>query len=364
MKSLLQNRKQSIMMAVIMAAVSFAGAFAVVMFYNTTIDIRAFEETPGIEISNALAVIRPDIESEDVAAKIRRLEDVRKAQFIDQVLVKVDNNDVNVYVMDDYAQKETNTIYEGRYPIHDNEAAVSGHLAEMIEKKIGDSIDIKMGENHQSFVITGLTQGANMGGINASVRSDAIRKLDPDFHQQALQIYLNKDVDTAVFAEKLVQLYGDSLLQAVDMNKEFKNGVSNYTSIVSKVGIAILAVAAAVVLLVLYFVINSAVVRRRRELGIQKAIGFTTFQLMNQVSLGFLPPVIAGVLIGGLIGATQTNAIMSTAQRAMGIMKANYIITPIWIALFGAGVIFVSYLTSLLITSRIRKISAYGLVNE
>jgi len=137
-----------------------------------------------------------------------------------------------------------------------------------------------------------------------------------------------------------------------------------YTTIVSKMGIAILVVTIAIVILVLYFVINSSVVRRKRELGIQKAIGFTTFQLMNQISLGFLPPIIAGGLIGCVLGITQTNALISIAQRSMGIMKANYIITPVWIALFGVAIVIVSYVTSMLITFQVRKISAYSLITE
>ena len=203
-----------------------------------------------------------------------------------------------------------------------------------------------------------------MGGMNASIRYDGIIKLNPNFKQQSLQIYLNKGVNAGEFVKKLENLYGDSLISTLDMDKNMELGMGVYTSIVSKVGIAILVVTIAVVILVLYFVINSSVIRRKRELGIQKAIGFTTFQLMNQLSLGFLPPIIVGVCIGCVVGITQTNAIMSVAQRAMGIMKANYIITPVWIALFGVAIVIVSYITSMLITYRIRKISAYALVSE
>lgn len=131
-----------------------------------------------------------------------------------------------------------------------------------------------------------------------------------------------------------------------------------------KVGISILVVTVAVVILALYFVINSSVIRRKREPGIQKAIGFTTFQLMNQITLGFFPPVITGVFIGSAVVIMQTNEIMSIAQRSMGIMKANFIITPGWIALFGVAVVIVSYVTSMFITYRIRKISAYAPVSE
>ncbi|HKL99170.1 MAG TPA: ABC transporter permease, partial [Mobilitalea sp.] len=114
----------------------------------------------------------------------------------------------------------------------------------------------------------------------------------------------------------------------------------------------------------LYFVINSSVTRKKRDLGIQKAIGFTTFQLMNQLSLGLLPPVIAGVCAGSILGATLSNPIMSLAQKGMGVMKADYIITPVWFAIFAAAIVMISYLTSMLITYRIRKISAYALVTE
>ena len=154
------------------------------------------------------------------------------------------------------------------------------------------------------------------------------------------------------------------MISVFDMDRNIELGTGVYISIVSKVGIAILIITIAVVILVLYFVINSSVVRRKRELGIQKAIGFTTFQLMNQLSLGFLPPIIVGVFIGCVAGITKTNAIMTLAQGAMGIMKANYIITPSWIALFGVAIIIVSYVTSMLITYSIRKISAYSLVTE
>ncbi|MCB2291420.1 ABC transporter permease [Clostridium sp. CS001] len=363
-KSILQNMKQSIMIVVILTAVSFAGTFAVVMFYNTTIDMKAFIETPGVELSNVLAVLKPDADNKRLVENIKNMSGVRKAQFIDEVVVRIDNNEVNTYVMDDYSMKETNTVYDGRYPLHSNEIVIAGHLADLIEKNIGDSVTLKLGDVQSEFLITGLSQGAYMAGMNASIRTDSIIKLNPDFKRQSLQIYLEKDLNAGEFVERLKNLYGDSLATTLDMDESMKVGAGVYASIVSKVGIVILIVTIAVVILVLYFVINSSVVRKKREIGIQKALGFTTLQLMNQLSLSFLTPIIIGVCIGCVIGITQTNVIMSAAQKGMGIMKASFIITPVWIALFGVAIVMVSYITSMLITYSIRKISAYGLVSE
>jgi putative ABC transport system permease protein len=363
-KSLLQNKKQSIMIAIILIGVSFAGTFAVVMFYNTTIDTKAFFETPGVELSNVAVVFKPDTYNIELIESIKNRNDVRKVQFIDGATVSIDKNQVNVSVMEDYSSKETDTVYQGRYPLHSNEIVLAGYLADMLQKAIGDSVTLKIGDTESRFLITGLSQGAYMGGMNASIRLDGMLKINPNFKQQNLQLYLNKDVNAGEVVKDLEKRYGDSLISTVDMDKTMELGTGVYIDIVSKVGIAILAVTIAVVILVLYFVINSSVTRRKRELGIQKAIGFTTFQLMNQISIGFLPPIIVGVCLGSIIGMTQSNAIMSVAQRSMGIMKANYIITPFWIAIFGVAIVIVSYVTSMLITYRIRKISAYALVSE
>ncbi len=362
-KSMLQNKKQSIMMAFIMLSLSFAQTFAVIMFYNTTIDTRAFLETPGIELSNALAVFKPELDREKILHGIRAMEGVRKAQYIDEVMLSIDGNEEMSYVMEDYDHKETITVYEGRYPLHSNEIALGGHLAELLHKSIGDEVTLEFGDREEDYIVTGLSQGAYRIGMS-SITYGGMMKLNPEFKQQQLNIYLNKGVNVETFTDKLRSIYGDSIIYTMDVDQMMEEGAGVYISIVSKVGIGILAVTLAVVILVLYFIINSSVVRRRRELGIQKAIGFTTLQLMNQLSLGFLLPMILGVCIGSYFGATQTNPIMSMAQRGMGIMRSNYIVRPLMVVFFSLGVLLLSYLISLVITYRVHRISAYALVSE
>lgn len=363
-KSMLQNGRQSLMIGVILTTVAFAGTFALMMFYNTVVDIKSFKETPGIEISNSVAVLSADAAGTGMVEEIRSMEGVRKAQFIDEVKLKSGDYELSSYVMDNYDDKETVTVYEGRYPRHSNEIVLAGQLAERAGKSIGDRVVLETGTKQAEYLITGLSQGSNMGGMNASIRTDVLLKLNPEFKQQTLQIYLKSGVNAERFGDKLEQRFGALIVSTLDMDSQMEQGVSMYTSIISKVGISMMVITILVVILVLYFVINSTVIRKRRELGIQKAIGFTTLQLMNQLSLGLLPPITAGVIIGSILGITQTNTIMSIAQRSMGIMRANYIIMDSWVAVFAVVLVFVSYLTSLLITSRIRTISAYALVNE
>jgi Predicted ABC-type transport system involved in lysophospholipase L1 biosynthesis, permease component len=364
LKSIFQNGKSSMMIAVILAFVGFSSAFSVVMFYNSAVDTTNFATIPGVELSNAETYLSPTADSAKIVKEIKAMKGVRKVQFLDNSAGTVDGTNADIFIMDGYAQKETNTVYAGRYPRHDNEIAVSGVLADSIQKRIGDTVTLKISGKKVDYLITGLSQGSSYGGVNVYLTRAGMLKLNPNFKQQILEIYTNKGVGSDKLIKRLNGKFGKLLLQTVNMDEEFQQGMGMYTDIVSKVGVAMFVINILVVILVLYFVINSSIVRKKRELGIQKAIGFTTVQLMNQISLGFLPPIILGVIVGSLLGITQTNAIMSVVQRSMCIMKANYIITPGWIGLFGVAIVIVSYLTSLLITYRIREISAYSLVSE
>lgn len=115
-KSVLQNIRQNIMILVILAAVSFAGAFGVVMYYNTTVDTKAFAEVPGMEITNIIAALNTEKDQSETIKAIEAMEQVRKTVYLDEVKIKLDGSDVSAYVMRDYGEKETRLVYEGRYP--------------------------------------------------------------------------------------------------------------------------------------------------------------------------------------------------------------------------------------------------------
>ena len=364
LKSVMQNMKQNIMIAIIMAVVSFAGVFSVIMCYNSTVDTSTFAEVPGIERSSIVAVLNPMMDNSDVVDEIKDSELIKKAQYIDEIKIKIEGDDITAYVMKDYEAKRTKTVYEGSYPMADNEIVLAGMLADMFDKKVGDTVTVKINDKEETFKITGLSQGANMGGLNASIRYDDLIRFNPDFKEMNLHIYVDEIDEIPNLIKSLRNDYDENMLTIIDMEKGFMEGMGSYTSIVSIVGITILIVKMFVIILVLYFVINTSVVRKKRELGIQKAIGFSTLQLMNQLSLSFLPPIFIGIVIGCILGAFETNPVMSITMGAMGIMKANFLVVPLWIVVFGILMLVVSYLTAMFITWRIRKISAYALVTE
>jgi len=140
--------------------------------------------------------------------------------------------------------------------------------------------------------------------------------------------------------------------------------MTSMSGIFSAVAAGIIAVTAFVVVLVLYMVIKTTILQTKRELGIQKAVGFTTFQLMNQIALNMTPKILLGVIAGAFAGYFGLNPIMLALMSGMGIVKAKLPVPLTETIMICLVLVAFAYCVSMLIARRIRKISAYSLVME
>ena len=365
LKSTIQNMKQNIMIIVILVAVVFAGAYGVIMYYNTSIDTTAFAMVPGMEITNVVVALDNKKDTTEVVNRIKNMDKVDRVAFVDESKYKIDGTQASAIIMDDFSKKNSNFVYEGRYPNKPGEIVLAGVLSERLNKKIGDNVTVKFGDNESKLKVVGLSNGSSMGGMNSSIQLSEYKKLNPNFKQQLLYVYLDKGTNAADFIKKIEStLNKKDYVGITNFDKSLEEGMLAYQVVVAAMGVSMAVITLFVITLVLYFIISSSIVRKKKELGIKKAVGFTTGQLMNQVSLAFVFPIFIGTIVGSVLGAFLTNPLMSAVMKGMGIMKTNFIVNPLWVVLFGIFVLAFSYILALVITWRIRKISAYALVTE
>jgi putative ABC transport system permease protein len=82
-------------------------------------------------------------------------------------------------------------------------------------------------------------------------------------------------------------------------------------------------------------------------------------QLMNQISMGFMPVVLFGAALGGLVSLAGINSVLSVLFGSMGIMKMDFVIRSSWAVITTIIITVFSYGVSMFIAWRIRKISPY-----
>lgn len=362
-KSMLANVKQNIMIILIVMSLTFATVFSVVLYYNIALDKTAFVNFFGEEPANVMISVKPDADTGELLSRIQQMDQVRKVNIFDLIEINVDDQTVYMNITDNFNQLENNVVYEGRQPKYENEISISWVVANQINKGIGDTVDVEYGEETERYLITGLSQSiGNLGNI-AALTMDGIQQLQPDYKGTTLFVYLD-GISNKDFINNVQKQYDDYIVETLDIDENIESQTSMYTDAVLAVMVIVLTITVLIVVLILYLVIKTMITKRKKEFGVMKAIGYSTIQLMNQISISMLPIIIAGVGIGGLLGIFFTNPMLSVLLSSAGIKRLDFIIHVPSILIIGVGIIIIAYIVSILVSLKIKKISAYGLITE
>lgn len=363
MKSMLVNAKQNMMILFIIVAITFASVFSAVLYYNIASDKTAFVNLFGSEPANVMVTVMPDADVRKLLSDIEQMDHVRKVNIFDLIETKIDDQTVYTNVTDHYNQLENNIVYEGRQPKHENEISISWVVSSRINKGIGDTVEVAYGNETSRYLVTGLSQSIGNLGQVAAVTMDGIQQLQPDYKATSLYVYLD-GISNNDFIEIAQNQYGGSIVEMLDIDENIASQTGMYTAAVFAVMMMVLTITVLVVVMILYLVIKTMIIKRNKEFGVMRAIGYSTFQLMNQISISFLPVIITGVAIGGVLGFYFTNPMLSVLLSSAGVKRLDFIIHLPIILMPCAGILILAYIVSMLVSRRIKKISAYGLITE
>ncbi|MCL1809550.1 MAG: FtsX-like permease family protein [Clostridiales bacterium] len=363
-KLIVQNPVQNIMISIIIAAVTYASAFGLVFFYNMTVDSDSFIGTIAGEVSSLMVKPLSNQNTARIREEIGNMPEVRKSIVFDGVMVLVNDEVFFVDVTEDFDDLEGQMLYEGSFPESPDEIAIGGAASEKFGKSTGETIRVVNGQKEADYLICGLIQSGNNIGRTLTLTVEGVRRVIPDYIPAAMYVYLNDGVETASFINALEDQYGGIIDKPINLEELIDAATGSYVALISLFAVCVLMVTGFVVSLVLYFVIKTMVARRKRDFGVQKALGFTSLQLVQQISLSFLPVVAIGSAAGVACGYLFINPMLSAMFKGVGIMKFELVISHAWLATLCVGIVLFSYLVAALVSSRVRKISAYALMTE
>ncbi|MEK4425058.1 ABC transporter permease [Solibacillus sp. FSL K6-1523] len=362
-KSMLSNVKQNFMILFIIIALTFASVFSVVLYYNIASDKTAFVNLFGAEPGNVLITVQPDASTKELLGHIKQMDQVRKAEIFDLIPIKIDNQTVYNTVTDNYDQLENNVVYEGRQPKYENEISISWVVSNQINKGIGDTVEVEYGTEATRFLVTGLSQSiGNLGQISA-LTMDGIQQLQSDYKGMTLYVYLD-GISNESFIKKVQKQYGDYIVETLNIDENIESQTGIYTTAVFAVMVMVLAITVLVVVMILYLVIKMMIIKRKKEFGVMKAIGYSTIQLMHQISISFVPVMITGVAIGGVLGYFYTNPMLSVLLSSVGVKRLDFTVHLPTILILCTGIFIVGYIVAMFVSLKIKKISAYSLMTE
>ncbi|MDF2511878.1 MAG: hypothetical protein K0S04_1744 [Herbinix sp.] len=363
-KNFFDSIKQNIFLFIILSVMTFAGIYSGSGMFNSVLRPERFIEVMSEENATVTLKAFTKEQAEEMLGELQENPDVEKALYYDTENVMINNLSTAAFVIKDYDKLDINLCYEGRIPLHDNEITLGSALAEEMKLMPGDMVTVTYGENKIEYLIVGLLQAPNYSGEACELTPEGFRRLKEQFEPLTIYVYLRDTSLSAAFVRDMIKAHGDKLAAYCDVESMLKEGFGNFIPLTTMMIGTISVIVLLLVTAILYMIIKTMIGHRNQELGILKAVGYTTGQLSLQISYSLLPTILLGTVAGGILGQIYVDRVWLACFYSIGIRKLSLGIPILWSVGIVTFLAVFSLLVSILMARRIKKISAIDLIKE
>ncbi|MGF7143151.1 putative ABC transport system permease protein [Anaerotaenia torta] len=360
MKGLLYNKKQNLVMAVIISLLSFACVYTVGMYYNFVIDDTAMMNLVGLPTAK-VQVWAEAADYDRIADQIREKKEVRRLldYNAEEMLVKNGEREaqVRVEIMEDFSELDADTLMAGRLAEYENEIMVSSRTLQELGLELGGFVTVSSFGGEAQYLIVGVKQHISNLGRGASLTLEGVRRLNPDYKINMAIMYLTEGTDTEDFIKALSTEFAAGNILIMNIEDNINVVMESFHGSIVAICALCGGITVITVVLILLLLIKVKLLKEQRQYGIYKALGYTAAQLIRQVGYSYLPVIVLGGILGLGAGLLLSNSFTQMLLAGNGIRRVNLIL-PYWHMLFvPVGMLLVSAVTIWLASLRIRRIT-------
>lgn len=250
---------------------------------------------------------------------------------------------------------------KGRVPLYDNEIIITDIVAEELNLNIGDKVTVSHNNKKETYIISGFYQSMNDTGQCFSMALTGAERLGINCIYYGG--YSLSDTSNYKEIEKELNKKFGNILEA---NATTEGKVIDNTNevAINAMKAVIYTFSVVFALVVVMMVCTKTFLQERKDIGIYKALGFTTGKLRLQFAVRFLIISIIGSAIGSLLSTVLSGKLLSTLLKNIGItnfivdLTAETFILPISI------ICICFFLFSYFASGKIKRVEIKELVTE
>lgn len=361
LKQMLYARRQNLSMGLIGFLMAFTFMIGFTMLENFTGPDTVLIELAGTEKADICIGFKSKEQRDQVEKALATYDEIRKTLHFQyaNLVIAANGKDIstNANVCNDFGKLEVRTVFEGRYPKSDNEMVVSNLVAKRLSIQVGDVVTVKGKDGNREYIVVGLNQHINHLGNTCTLTEEGMRRSNGEYFNDTVNIYVKDGVNEAAFMSKLEKDLADNTLSFVNMKITYENSLKEIQEPVKYMCILLNLVVVLVVTLILFYMIKAKLAQDKTILGIQKAMGFTTRQLIVHQVISFCMVMLVSFVLAAVAFSLFSTSIFTLMFQGTEFKKCSLEISALTIVGTGIGLtIFVVVVTSLA-SLRIRKIS-------
>ena len=254
------------------------------------------------------------------------------------------------------------SVIEGRWPKYPNEVMLATNSAGKLGLSVGDVVTVRNDIATETYIVCGISQTMNNMGMMAYMTTEGLAKVFTLPDSMNVCINFKPGVSFADFEKEFKDAYPE--VTVTDYTEAAHQTVGLITS-----GLKMFAYFVAFLTILIVAFVESLIVRTNinkqwRNLGVCKALGFTSRQLIVQVMMSNLPAILIGVCVGLLLSPFLGSKLMISTMLIFGFKKINFSIGPVSYILTALIICGVALATAAFMGRKIKTLEPVKMITE
>lgn len=207
-------------------------------------------------------------------------------------------------------------MIEGKPCLYDNEILITEIVAEELGIKIGDTVTVSLNDISAEYIISGYNQCANDMGENYMMNPQGFARLN-----QEIKLYKNYFISDRAQLENIYSALENEFGENISIDKNVWSGSDNIALAVHLLTYLMYVIAVVFIIVVVLLTGGKILFRERNNLGIYKALGFTSSSLRISFAVRFGVISVIGSVIGIVLSAVITDPLATMLLKFSGISK-------------------------------------------
>ncbi len=234
-------------------------------------------------------------------------------------------NGENIYC-EFIVQSDTFSMIKGRAPTVDNEIVITQAVSDALELSIGDEVTVEGRKQKAQFIVSGIMQSMNDAGHAMGMSFDGAKRLGAK-RVSYLSFVLEDTSKIDEIAAELNEKYSGIEANAYDFEKEMDEDVIIIAANVIR--LVIYGFSGVFALVSVLMVCTGTFIQERQDLGIYKAIGFTSGKLRRIFAIRFFMISLIGSIIGSVLAGFFSADVLNMIFSLFGIVRVKTVNTPL-----------------------------------
>lgn len=352
------KRRYAAAMAVTALLVFFMMTISVL---GDTVNSRTAMEAMGVIMTNIDINFkeRPDDEMlRDIENTVEEYSQIEKKYYMNNQYISIDGEEIWCKI---YKDVDNLVVLKGRAPTYDNEIVITEIVADELGIAMGDEVMLSYRDQKSEYIVSGIYQAMYDAGQNFSMSLEAAERLGIDTVSWGCYEVKNEDKVEEITAVLNDKYAGRLEAQYVDPDEPFDYMINISINAMKAV---IYSFSVIFALVTVQMVCSKAFIQERTDIGIYKAIGFTSRNLRMQFAVRFLIVSIFGSVIGAFFSVLFSGRLLNVLLRSMGITRSSVDFAPITFILPIMLVCVCFFVFAYFVSRKIKSVAVRELVVE